>query len=72
MHARAHPRALVLTGAAVVSVTCEIFAVCTRLTGNILWAPTNLLRALALLGTVGPWLALTVSITVRHRAAQRA
>jgi hypothetical protein len=72
VHARTHARALVLIGATVVSVTCEIVAVRTRLTANILWAPTNLARALALLGTVGPWLALTVSIAVRHRAARLA
>ncbi len=72
MRARAHPTALLVTGAVLASVAGELAALRTGLTANILWAPTNVLRALALLGTLGPWLAVTVSIAVRRRAAHRA
>jgi hypothetical protein len=72
LQARAHSRTLLVTGAIVASVTCEIAALRTGLTANILWAPTNLARALALLGTVGPWLVVTGSIASRRRAAHRA
>lgn len=73
LHARAHARVLLLTGAAVVSVTCEVAALCAGLTANIFWAPTNLLRALALLGTAAPWVvALHLSVAVRRRAVRRA
>ena len=44
----------------------------TGLAANILWAPTDPLRALALLGTVGPWAVLIVRIRARRRAAKRA
>jgi hypothetical protein len=72
LQARARHRALLVVGAVLASVTCEIAALRTGLTANILWAPTNLARALALLGTVGPWLVVTVSIAIRRRAAHRA
>lgn len=72
LQARAHPRALLVGAAALASVTCELAALRTGLTANILWAPTNLARALALVGTTGPWLVATVSIAVRRRTAHRA
>jgi hypothetical protein len=72
LQARAHPGVLLVLGAVLASVTCEIAALRTWLTANILWAPTNLARALALLGTVGPWLVVAVSIVIRRRAAHRA
>ena len=72
LQARAHPGLLLVAGAVVASVTGEIAALRTGLTANILWAPTNLVRALALLGTVAPWLVVTVSIAIRRRAAHRA
>jgi hypothetical protein len=72
LQVRAHARALLVLGAVLASATCEIAALRTGLTVNILWAPTNVARALALLGTVGPWLAVIASIAVRGRASQRA
>ena len=72
LQARAHRRALVVTIAALVSVTCEIAAKRAGLTANMLWAPTNPPRVLALLGATVPWaVALTVSVAVRRRAAAR-
>jgi hypothetical protein len=71
LQARAHPSALLIFGAVLASVAGEFAALRAGLTVNILWAPTNPARALALLGTVGPWLIVTVSIAVRHRAARR-
>jgi hypothetical protein len=72
LHGRAHRRALWVAFAALVSVTCEIAAKRAGLTGNILWAPTNPLRALALSGTTLPWaVAVPVSVASR-RAARRA
>jgi hypothetical protein len=72
LQARAHPSRLLLAGTVLASAAGEVGALRTGLTVNILWAPTNLARALALLGTVGPWLALIVWIGVRRRAARRA
>jgi hypothetical protein len=72
LQARAHPRALLVSGAVLASATCEITALRAGLTANILWAPTNVTRALALLGAIGPWLVVTVSVAVRRRAAHRA
>jgi hypothetical protein len=71
LQARAHSRALLVVGAVLASVAGEITALRTGLTANILWAPTNVARALALFGTVGPGVAVIVSIAVRHRAAHR-
>jgi hypothetical protein len=71
LQARAHPSALLSVGAVLASVAGEVAALRTGLTVNVLWAPTNPARALALLGTVGPWFIVTVSIAVRHRAARR-
>jgi hypothetical protein len=72
VQARAHPSALVTVGAALVSVASEIVAARAGLTANIGWAPTNLSRALAMLGTVGPWAGLAGWMAVRRRAAKRA
>jgi hypothetical protein len=72
LHARAHPSTLLVGCAVLASATCEIAALRTGLTANILWAPTNALRSAALLGTAGPWLVVTVFVTVRRRAAHRA
>jgi hypothetical protein len=73
LHARTHRRALWVAFAALLSVTCEIAAKRAGLTDNILWAPRNPLRALALTGTTLPWaMALTVSVASSRRAAGRA
>jgi hypothetical protein len=72
LQARAHRSGLLVAGALLASAGGEVGALRAGLTVNILWAPTNLARALALLATVGPWLALTMWIVVRRRAARRA
>jgi hypothetical protein len=71
LQALAHRRALLVTLAALVSVACEVAAKRAGLTANILWAPTNLARALALLATTVPWaVALTVTLVIRRRATR--
>jgi hypothetical protein len=55
LQARAHAGALLVTLAALVSVSCEVAAVRAGLTANILWWPASLPRALVLLGTTAPW-----------------
>lgn len=72
LQARAHLNALLAAVAVLVSVTCDVAAYRAGLTANILWAPTNPLRALGFLGTVGPWVVLIVLIGARRRSAQRA
>ena len=72
LQARAHARALQVTVAALVSVSVEIAAARAGLTANIVWAPTSLPRALALLGTTAPWLAVAASVVARRRANRRA
>jgi hypothetical protein len=64
---RAHQGPLLLVAAVLVSVTCEVVAGRTGLAANILWAPTDPLRALALLGAVGPWAALIIRAAARRR-----
>jgi hypothetical protein len=68
---RAHQRPLLLVTAILVSVTCEVVAQQAGLAQNILWLPVDPLRALALLGAVGPWLALSIRTAARRRAAGR-
>ena len=65
---RAHRGPLLLITAILMSVTCEIVAKSTGLTENVLWLPTDPLRALALLGAVGPWAALIIRVAARRRA----
>ena len=65
---RAHRGPLLLVTAILVSVTCEVVAKLTGLTENVLWLPTDPLRALALLGAVGPWAALIIRTAARRRA----
>ena len=67
---RAHQRPLLLVTAILLSVTCEVAAQRTGLAENVLWLPTDPLRALALLGTVGPWAALIIRAAARRRAAR--
>jgi hypothetical protein len=67
---RAHPGPLLLVTAIVVSATCILAANRTGLAANILWAPTDPLRSLALLGAVGPWTALIIRVAARRRAAR--
>ena len=67
---RAHPGSLLLVTAVLISVTCEVVAQRTGLAENVLWLPTDPLRALALLGAVGPWLALIIRTAARRRTAR--
>jgi hypothetical protein len=60
LQARAHLGALLVVVALVFSGVCEAVALRTGLTANILWAPTNPVRATALLLTLAPWLGLIV------------
>jgi len=71
LRVRAHRGGLLLLAALVVSAGCAALARLTGLSANILWPPTTPLRALALLGTVGPWAALLIRARVRHRSAGR-
>jgi hypothetical protein len=65
LHVRAHPRALQVCGALVLSAFFETVSLRAGLTANILWAPTDPVRALALLATTGPWLALAGTALAR-------
>jgi hypothetical protein len=67
---RAHQAPLLLVTAILISVTCEVVAKRTGLAVNILWVPADPLRALALLGAVGPWAALIIRMGARRRAAR--
>jgi hypothetical protein len=67
---RAHPGPLLLVTAILISVTCEVVAQRTGLAQNVLWLPTDPLRALALLGAVGPWAALIIRTAARRRTAR--
>lgn len=69
---RAHQGPLLLVAALVISATSELVAKRTGLAVNVLWVPGDPLRALALLGAVGPWAALIVWAAVRRRAARQA
>ncbi len=48
----------------------ECLSLRAGLTANILWAPTTLVRALALAATAGPWLVLA-AVAVSRRRGQR-
>ncbi|HKS50049.1 MAG TPA: hypothetical protein VJT49_34065 [Amycolatopsis sp.] len=58
LRTRAHMTGILAAAAFLASVACNQAALRGGLADNILWAPTDLPRALLLLGTVGPWLAL--------------
>jgi hypothetical protein len=75
LHASAHRRGLQACAALAISAVFEVVAVRSRLTANVLWAPTTPARALALAATVGPWLALMTAVgasRLRRRRAERA
>ncbi|MGP7999218.1 MAG: hypothetical protein ACLPKI_18165 [Streptosporangiaceae bacterium] len=71
LRVQAHQDSVLLVTALVVSVASEIAAQLTGLAANILWVPASPLRALALLGAVGPWAVLIVRARARRRAAGR-
>ncbi len=67
--ARAHRRILLVFVALAWSIGLEVISLRAKLTANVLWAPTQPLRAVALMATVGPWLVLAGSSVVRRRRA---
>ena len=60
LHASVHRTRFVVGAAALVSVGVEIVARQTGLSANIVWAPTDLARAVALVFLCAPWAALVV------------
>src|ERR1035437_2922850 len=56
-----------IAGSLAISTCLEIVSLRTGITANILWAPTNPIRAIALIATVGPWLALDGGAFYRRR-----
>lgn len=72
MHARLRMVAALCLPALLLSASLEFIALGLGLTANILWAPTSLLRALALLATLAPWIGLISWSIERRRAVERA
>ena len=52
---------------AVITIAIELFAVREHITDNILWAPTNPLRAAVLAAVLAPSVIVTVRIARRRR-----
>ncbi|PPK62787.1 hypothetical protein V5P93_004043 [Actinokineospora auranticolor] len=71
LRVRAHLTGVLVIAAFLVSGACRKVGLASGLTHNVLWAPTDLPKALLLLGTVGPWLALIVRQRVRKARATR-
>jgi hypothetical protein len=71
LQVKVHRRATLAIASLAWSAGFEYISVHARLTANILWAPTNLERGLALLATIGPWLALTGAVIRRRDGAPR-
>jgi hypothetical protein len=67
LQTRAHSGPLLVIAALMSSVFCEAVALRAGLTANILWAPTNPDRALALFGVVSPWAVLLVRARTRRQ-----
>jgi hypothetical protein len=64
----AHSGPLLVIAAVIVSVCSEAVALRAGLTANILWAPTNPDRALALFAVVSPWAGLLGRAQTRQRS----
>lgn len=67
LHAGRHQNALRVCAAVMVSALVEIVSVRAGLTTNILWAPTDPVRASALVAAVGPWLVLAQAAFAHRR-----
>jgi len=67
LQVKIHRRVLLVAASLAWSVCFEYVSVHAGLTANILWAPTNPERALALLATVGPWLVLALATIIGHQ-----
>ena len=63
-----HRRLMLVVASLLWSAFFEYISFHAGLAANILWSPSNPLRALALLATTAPWLALTVAFLVHHRS----
>jgi hypothetical protein len=73
LRAEGHPRLTLVLVSLAWSACMEYLSVRDHLTANILWAPTNPVRALALAATTGPWLAFAAVAVARWcRRAQDA
>jgi hypothetical protein len=71
LRARVHRRVLLVAASLLWSAGFEYGSLHAGLTANILWAPTNPDRAIALFGTVGPWLALALATIIRRQGDVR-
>lgn len=71
LRAASHGRLVLVLASLLWSACIGYLSLRARLTTNILWAPTNPLRALALAATVGPWLALAGIAVSRRRGGGR-
>lgn len=71
LHVRAHLTTVLVVAAALLSTAGEVATRRAGLSANILWAPTNEVRALALLGTTAPWIAVIALVRGRRRQAVR-
>lgn len=67
LRVRTHRTVVLFAAAFLVSWACNSVVRMNRLAENILWAPTDVPRALLLVGTVGPWPALTIWLWSRRK-----
>lgn len=70
LHAENHRWLTAVLASLLWSGCLEYLSVRTRLTANVLWAPTTPARALALAATTGPWLALAAVTVARRRGGR--
>ena len=71
LQVQSHRKATVMVLLLAWSACLEYLSVHAHLTANILWAPTSPERALALVATIGPWIALLIATAIpstRRRA----
>jgi hypothetical protein len=66
LHVHAHQRLLQVWVATAVSAFFVDISYRAGLTANILWAPTNPVRALALFVTISPWLVVVGDVFARR------
>jgi hypothetical protein len=66
LRVQSHRKATIMVLLLAWSACLDYISVHAGLTANILWAPTKPERALALVATIGPWIALPVVSVIRH------
>lgn len=71
LHAASHRRLAIVLASLLWSGCLEYLSVRARLTANVLWAPSTPARALALAGTIGPWLGFAGVIAARRLGRRR-